>query len=274
MESVDEELDADEREDRSDSVVQVDELVDEPAEQEVQLTQTHQREHVRGEHEERALRHAEDRRNRVEREHHIGGADGDEHDEHRGPVLLAVVEGDPELVAVVFVDDVDAFAQEADQSVLPVSVVFLAEGLPVGDDEEEDAEDEEDLDEGADDRRTGEDEDAAEDDGDDDAHHQHFLLVLPRDGEAAHDDDEHEQVVDAQGVFEQPTGEELAAVLGVADGEQRSAEDEGEGDVEADPDAGLAHRRHVGPFDDEEEIDEEDRHDGDARADHEPHGNR
>src|SRR5699024_5199163 len=146
--------------------------------------------------------------------------DREEDDEHRSPVLLAVVEGDPQAVAVVFVDDVDPLAEEADEAVLAVSLVLIAECLSVGDDEEEDAEDEEDLDEGADDRRTGEDEEAAEDDGDDDAHHEHFLLVLARHREASHDDDEDEEIVDAQRVLEQPAGEELAAVLRVADREQ------------------------------------------------------
>ena len=271
---MDDELDADEGEDRGDSVVEVDELVDEPSEQEVQLTQSHEGEHVRGEHEERILCDAEDRRNRVEREHHIGRADGDEHDEHRGPVLLVVVEDDTQLVAVVFVDDVDPLPQEPDEAVLAVPLVFGAEGLTVGDDEEEDAEDEEDFDEGADDRRTREDEDAAEDDGDDDAHHEHFLLVLPRYREAAHDDDEDEQIVDAQRVLEQPAGEEFAAMLSIADGEERTCEDQSQGDVEGDPDARFPHRRGVWSFDDQKEVEDEDRNDDDSRGDHEPDGNR
>ena len=55
VQGVEDELHADEGEDRGDPVVQVLELVDEVAEQEVELAQTHQREHVRGEDDERVL---------------------------------------------------------------------------------------------------------------------------------------------------------------------------------------------------------------------------
>ena len=74
------------------------------------------------------------------------------------------------LVVVVFVGDVDALAEEADEAVLRVFVVVTAEGLLPRGPQEEDAEDEEDLDEALDDRGAGEDEDAAEDQRQDDAH--------------------------------------------------------------------------------------------------------
>src|SRR5699024_12545507 len=65
-------------------------------------------------------------------------------------------------------------------------------------------------------------------------------------------------------------GEELAAVLCVADREQGGCEDQRQRDVEAHPDAGLSHGGHVRALDDEEQIEEEDRDHRDARTDHEP----
>src|SRR5699024_12372287 len=67
MQSVDEELDADECEDRRDSVVEVDEFVDESAQEEVELAQSHEGEDVRCEDEERTLGDTEDRGDRIER---------------------------------------------------------------------------------------------------------------------------------------------------------------------------------------------------------------
>ena len=70
-------------------------------------------------------------------------------------------------------------------------------------------------------RRAEGDEDAAEDQRQDDADHQRELLQLPRHLQAAHDDDEDEQVVDRQAVLGQPAGEELARVARTGDGPDR-----------------------------------------------------
>ena len=80
--------------------MQVFELVDQVAEQEIQLAQTHQREDVRGEDDERIGRDAEDRGNRVEREHQVGDAQGDEDDQDRREHSLAV-DGGAQLRPVV-----------------------------------------------------------------------------------------------------------------------------------------------------------------------------
>ena len=83
-----------------DSPYEVDQLLEQPADQEVQLTQTHQREGVGGEDDVRVLGQAEDRRDRVEREEHVGGADREHDDQHRRHQPLAVLD-DEQLGAVV-----------------------------------------------------------------------------------------------------------------------------------------------------------------------------
>src|SRR5262249_55842533 len=77
-------LDPDEPEDARQALVQVDQPVEQATDQEVELAQPQQGEHVRGEDQVRLLGQAEDRRDRVQREQHVGGADRDHHDQHRG----------------------------------------------------------------------------------------------------------------------------------------------------------------------------------------------
>ena len=70
-------------------IVEVDQPLEQATEQEVQLAQAHQREDVRGEDQVRLLGDAEDRRDRVEREDQVRGADRDHDDEHRREHPLA-----------------------------------------------------------------------------------------------------------------------------------------------------------------------------------------
>ena len=119
------ELDADEAQHHGQAGRQVDELVEQSTQQEVQLLQAEQCEHVGGEHQERILGQAEDRGNRVESEHDVGGADGQEHDEHRGPVTHAVL-GGAQLLAVVVVGNLDDLAQITDDAVLVIFLIFIA----------------------------------------------------------------------------------------------------------------------------------------------------
>ena len=219
-----------------------------------------------------ALRDAEDRRDRVDREQQVGDADRREDDEHRRPDLLAVHDG-AQLGAVVVVADVDHAAQHPDDEVLAlhlVVVVAAGERLPVGREDQERAEDVEHPAELLDDRGAEEDEDAAQDEGDDDAHHQHLLLVAARDRELAHDQHEDEEVVDRQAVLRQPAGDELAGVLRTGDDPHQPGEDQRERHVEDDPQGRLPGRRDVGALEDEQQIADEDQRQHDERADLEP----
>ena len=76
----------------------------------------------------------------VESEHDVGGADGQEHDEHRGPMLHTVLDS-TQLFAVVFIGDLDDLAQCVNQRVLMVFLVLVSPGDEFdGRDDEERAE--------------------------------------------------------------------------------------------------------------------------------------
>ena len=77
VQRVQHQLHADEGEDDRQAVGEVDQPLEQAADQEVQLAQAHQREGVGGEDDVRLLGEAEDRRDRVEREQQVGGADRD-----------------------------------------------------------------------------------------------------------------------------------------------------------------------------------------------------
>ena len=118
----------------------VNKLVKQLSEQEVQLLQTEQCEHVGREHDERIFGQAENGGDRIESEHHVGGADGQEHDEHRGPMLHTVLDS-TQLFAVVFIGDLDDLAQCVNQRVLMVFLVLVSPGDEFdGRDDEERAE--------------------------------------------------------------------------------------------------------------------------------------
>ena len=260
------ELHADEAEDERDAVLEVVQSVEQAAEQEVQLTQTHESEDVRGEHDERAGRDSEDGRNRVEREDEVGNGNRDEHDEHRCPHAFAVV-GGAQFGAVVVGRHGDALANRCDELVFGRFFVFFgADDLVNRGVDKECAEDPEDPAELGDECRTNRDEDAAQHERDDDSHHEHFLLVLAGNREARHQNDEHEEVVEAQAVFGEPSGVELGGVLHVAEGENREAEQNRKPRVDRHPNRALAHRRNVWPLEDDQDVRHENQHEGDKRT--------
>src|SRR5450756_388320 len=80
---VQDQLDADEREQDGQADAQIDQALEQTADEEVELAQTHQGEDVGGQHEEGLLGQTEDRRNRVQRKEQVGGAQGEDDDEHR-----------------------------------------------------------------------------------------------------------------------------------------------------------------------------------------------
>src|SRR4051812_18155217 len=78
VQRVQNQLHADEEQDEREPLRQVDQSLEQVAEQEVQLPQAHQRENVRGEHQVRLLGQAVDRGDRVQREDQVGGAQRDD----------------------------------------------------------------------------------------------------------------------------------------------------------------------------------------------------
>ena len=91
VQGVQDQLDADEGQDRRQAVGEVDQAVQQSVDQEVQLAQAHQRERRGGEDDEDVLGQAEDGRDRVQGEQDVRAADGHHDQQHRGQDLLAVL---------------------------------------------------------------------------------------------------------------------------------------------------------------------------------------
>jgi hypothetical protein len=267
-------LHADEAEDDRKPDVEVDEPVEQAAEQEVQLAQPHQGERVRAEDQERLLGQPEDGRDRVEREEEVGGADRQHHDQHRRDVPLAV-DLREDLGAVVLLGDRDHPAHQPEHQVLLVALLVLlpAEGQLVSGVEEERAEEVEDPLEPLDHRGAGGDEQAAQDERGEDAEEQHLVLVDRRHREGRHDDDEDEEVVDAEAVLGDVAGEELARVPPAGEEQDPEPEEDRENDVESHPPGGLADPDRMRIVVDDEEVDREQQQNAGDRGQPEPSGN-
>ena len=269
MHRLEDQLDADEAEDDRQAVLEVDEAVEQAVDEEEELAQTHQRERRRGEHDVDVVGDAVDGGDGVERKQDVGAADGDHHEQHRGEDAAAVLDRE-QLVAVVVVGGAKEALGEPDDEVVCLVVALLLGGeeAACGDDQDQ-AEHVEGPREVVDDRHAEEDERGAGEQREDDAEQQHLLLVRAGHGEARHDHDEHEEVVDGEGLLEDVALEVVDAHAVAADDPQHDAEDDREADVDGRPDRRLTQRRFVRLAHVEEEVEREkatDHQDGD-----EPH---
>ena len=116
-----------------------------------------------------------------------------------------------------------------------VDVIVVGEDEFAGGVDQEGAEDVEDPFETFDEGHAREDEHGAQCERTEDAPEQHAVLVALRDGEIAHHQRPHEDVVDAQALLDQIARDVLAARLGA----EPPGHDPGERDTDADPDCGL-----------------------------------
>ena len=99
-----------------------------------------------------------------------------------------------------------------------------------------------------------------------DAEKQYLLLVLAGHRELAHDDHEHEEVVDGQRLLGDVAGEVLTAIGSAPLPPDEETEDDGDRNVDCRPHAGFAERRRVWNADVGEEVEDEeaeDHHTGD-----------
>ena len=264
---VQDQLDADEGQQEGQAVGQVDQALQQAADEEVELAQAHQREDVGREHQVGLLGDAEDRRDRVQGEQQVGGAEGDDHDEQRRDHPLAVLL-DEDAPAVPLLGGGEALLHPRDEAVLLELVVLvlgaLLGQLDGGVDQEE-AEEVEHPAEVVDGGRADGDEDRAHDQRHHDADHQGVLLELTRHRELAHDDDEDEQVVDRQRVLHQPAGVELQRVRAAGGVPDAQAEQQRQADIDRQVGGALLHARLVRATADDGEVEGEDddgHHDG------------
>ena len=204
------ELDPDEGEDGGQARRQIYQPVQQAADEEIQVPQAEQREQVGREDQERVVGQAEDRRNGVNGEQHIGHPDGDDQNEQRRSVAASPhAGGEPGPIALGR-DRHDAARDPQPAAAARPGRIRAAEQHPGRGVDEEPAEEifhpRELLQGGAADG----DEQAAQQQGEQDPEQEHPAVVLACHPGAADQQDEHQQVVEGQAVFGQPAGEELA----------------------------------------------------------------
>ena len=206
---VQEHLHADEHQQEGNTRLEVDEPVRRTRQQEVQRPQAEDGEGVGREHHEQVPGHAEHGRDRVEREHHVGYRDGDQRHEQGGGHGPAAHPGEEPSAVVVFGDGQHP-AQAAHGEVVSRPALAGPEHARPGQ-QHHGAEHVEDPADALDEHAAGRDEHAAEHERADHAEEQDPLLQFgwyPHGDEQQH---EHEDVVHAEGSFEQVPGQVLAA---------------------------------------------------------------
>lgn len=211
--------------------------------------QSEQREGVGGEHEVGVLGDAVDGGDRVDREHHVGSEHRNDDDGHRGERAVAVL-ADGQPGGAVAVGDGHQLAQEPDRAhrryvrLADRSGEQLVEELGRRD-EQDSAEHQERPGPGLHHRGADRDEDPAQDQGADDPVQQHPLCEFSGHRERGEQEDEHEQVVDRQGLLHQEAGGELQCMPAAVSGPQGNAEHDRQREVEHRPGDGFAqlHRR-------------------------------
>ena len=170
-------------------------------------------------------------------------ADRDQHDEQRRDEPPALV-ADGQRAAVVVVGHREALAGEPHHRVVLDLRLLVAVAEQLHRREQQDQpEDQEHEREQLEQRGAEQDEDHPQDQRQHDPDDQDLLLVLVGHRERAHDDHEHEQVVDRQALLDDVAGEVLAAGLPARDRAEDDAEADRDGDVEDRPQRRLAEAR-------------------------------
>jgi hypothetical protein len=238
------ELDPDEPEDDGQAGRQIHQPVQQPADEEIEVPQPQQCEQVGGEDQERVLGQAEDRRDGVDGEQHVGHTDRDDQDEQRGGMASSPHPGgqpgplapgrdrhyaarDPQRAAVAGLRR-GASAAERD---------------PCGGVDEQRPEEVFHPGELVQSRTAQPDEQATQQKGEQNPEQQDAAVVLARHPGTADQQDEHQQVVERQAVFGQPAGEELARRCPVAGQRDHRTERHGQRDRRHRP-----QRRFAEPF--------------------------
>src|SRR5512140_888979 len=208
-----EHLETDEREHRGEADIEVLEHPHHARQEEVERAQSQNREDVRAVHDERVLRHAEDRRDRVEGEHDVGRFEEQQNHEERGR-HDPVINPDEETMPAVLGGDGPEPPEVAYEDVpLRMDLRFgLANHSKSGPDQEG-PEQIFDPEESREEDRSDRDQRGPHDQRAENPPEEYAMLVLLRDLEIGEDDDEDEDVVDAQRLLDQVAGEEFESGL-------------------------------------------------------------
>ena len=180
----------------------------------------------------------------------------------------AILDHDEALLAIAVGRGHEA-AEEAQQRVLGGvdHVVVALRPHPIARIEEQEPEDVDRPMEGFDDGRAEADEDGPEDDGAQDPVEEHAMLVHQRHGEGREDQREDEDVVNRQAELEQIAGEVRRAVLRASRQRDQYPERQAQGDVEGAEHRRLAEGRRVSAAVEDEQVEGQDRADGDGEDD-------
>ena len=202
----------------------------------------------------RVARDAEDRRDRVDGEDHVGRLDDHQHQQQRRRPQPAVLADEEALAAILAGERHEALEGPHDRVRLGVDLrLSAAEDLEAGV-EQEGAEDEDQPCEAGDQRRAHADEQAAGDQGAEDAPEQHPVLVLRRHGEVVEDDDEDEEVVEAERPLDDVGGQELDPDLVAEALIDPEIEGQGDGGPDDAPETRLAQPDPVLPAVEDPEV--------------------
>ena len=224
-----EHLEGGEGEDSSETIVQETKTGQKVNEEEVERTEAHYGHDVRGIGKEGMAGDGEDRGNGVEGEDDVGELDGEESEEEDGDPGVAVF-ADEELV-LTETDGVDA-GDPGD----PTGCLFVALGRGQnqadGGDEQDGSEGVTDPGEAREKTEAADDEGSAQEDGSSDSPEEDFRLTGWLDLEGAEEDEEDEEVVDGERLFDCIAGEVLGCILAAQGAKEEEAKCESGGDPE------------------------------------------
>ena len=235
-----EDLRADEDQNRSQGVFEVCEAVDQGGKRKVKGAQSKDREDVRRVDDERIGGDREDRRDRVDREDQVGDFDHDKRQEKRRdeglqPTGLGVGLLDEETLLMKLLCDRQARAQELQDRVL-ANVLFLVicrEQHLDAREHQEGGEEVENPVEVFDDRSTCGNHDTAQDDHAENTPEQHAVLILARDREVGKNHGDDEDIVHRQAFFHHEARDIFHRRLLTGLEPDPAAEGQADGDVEA-----------------------------------------
>ena len=205
------ELDPDEPEDDGQAGRQVHQPVQQPADEEIEVPQAQQGEQVGGEDQERVVGEAEDRRDRVDGEQHVGHPDRDDQDKQRGGIAASLHPGGQPGPLAPGRDRHDA-ARDPHRATAagPRGWAGTTERNPCGGIDEQRPEEVFHPGKLVQGRAAERDQHAAQHEREQNPEQQNAAVVLACHPGTADQQDEHQQVVERQAVFGQPACEELA----------------------------------------------------------------